>query len=249
MNANRGFTLLELIVVIAIFAVFSLLAYGGLDSVLRTRQQVEQSQERLAELQKAYQRLRDDLQQVAARPIRNGYGDTEAALVGYESPLTLEFTRGGWRNPVQQPRSTLERVNYRLDEQKLLRNSFRVLDRAQDSKATELVLLTGVETWSLRYLDAGDEWRPRWPESSAPLQAGGPLPPPPRAVEITLRTKDLGELRWLFPIGLDTVTIPASPGGGTTGTTTSGSGETDPPPADPTDRGGDGNDPDTGGDG
>ncbi len=49
----RGFTLLELIVVIAIFALFSIMAYGGLDSVLKTRHQVERAQERVAELQKA----------------------------------------------------------------------------------------------------------------------------------------------------------------------------------------------------
>lgn len=59
---QAGFTLLELVVVIAIFAVFSLMAYGGLDSVLKTRAQVEQAQARIAQLQKAYLRLRNDLQ-------------------------------------------------------------------------------------------------------------------------------------------------------------------------------------------
>lgn len=221
MRHVRGFTLLELIVVIAIFAVFSLLAYGGLDSVLKTRQQVEQSQIRLAELQKAYQRIRDDLQQVAPRPIRDGYGDVQPALRSFESPLGLEFTRGGWRNPIQQARSTLERVSYRLDDGKLRRISFRVLDQSQDSKPVDVVLLDGVDEWALRYLDTSEEWKTRWPDlATTPGEAASP--PPPRAVELTLKIRDLGEVRWLFPLGLDKVTIPAAAGGTASGTTPGG---------------------------
>ena len=42
-SPSRGFTLLELIVVVAIFAIFAILAYGGLDAVLKTRASVERA--------------------------------------------------------------------------------------------------------------------------------------------------------------------------------------------------------------
>jgi general secretion pathway protein J len=212
LRLQRGFTLLELIVVIAIFGIFAVMAYGGLNSVLKTRVQVERAQDRLAEVQKAYLRLRDDLQQVAPRPIRDGYGDVQPAMRGLERPLLLEFTRGGWRNPAALPRASLERVAYRVEENRLLRASWRVLDQAQDSKAVDNVLLTDVEKMELRYLDADREWRPRWPMESADVAAA--RQPPPLAVEITLFTRDLGELRFLFKPGLDPLKIPQSGGGG-----------------------------------
>lgn len=200
---QRGFTLLEILIVVAIFAIFALLAYGGLDAVLNTRARVEVSQKRIAELQKAYIRLRDDFQQVRNRPIRDNYGDPQPGLLGADN-AAVEFTRGGWRNPLSQPRSTLERVAYRLDDSALHRSSWRLLDRAQDTPAVDVVLLRDVTDLRWRFLDAQHEWQTRWPT----LQTAATTPqtaaaPPPLGIEIRLTTKDLGELRFVFRLGLD----------------------------------------------
>ncbi|SFF32435.1 general secretion pathway protein J [Fontimonas thermophila] len=207
-HRQSGFTLLELIVVIAIFAVFSLMAYGGLDSVLKTRRQVEAAQTRLAQLQKAYLRLRNDFQQVRNRPARDGFGDLQPALRASDRG-DVEFTRGGWRNPLNLPRPTLERVAYRYEDGKLIRMSWRVLDQAQDSKPVENVLLEDLEDLRWQYLDAQREWHPRWPPDTADRQPAQIAPP--MAVEITLRTKDIGELRYLFRLGIDSGRTGESP--------------------------------------
>ncbi|WP_020648731.1 type II secretion system minor pseudopilin GspJ [Solimonas variicoloris] len=199
----RGFTLLEIIIVVAIFAIFAMLAYGGLDAVLKTRASVETAQQRLAELQKAYMRLRNDFQQLSNRPIRDNYGDLQAALLGADN-AAVEFTRGGWRNPLLLPRPTLERVAYRLADGALIRSSWRLLDRAQDTKPVDVVLLRDVTDLRWRFLDEQREWRTRWPTletATTAAQAAGVAPP--LGVEVTLNTKDLGELRFLFKLGLD----------------------------------------------
>ena len=191
----RGFTLLELIVVLAIFSVMSVMAYGGLASVLTARERVLQSFERTTALQKAYVRLRNDLQQLRARPARDGFGQPQPALqVTPEG--AVEFTRSGWRNPLGQPRSALERLAYRLDDDgRLLRVSWRALDRAQDAPVSEAVVLEQVEEVRWRFLE-GTEWRDSWP----PDGGGGTtaLDAAPRAVELLLILKDLGEVRLLF---------------------------------------------------
>nr|WP_084196919.1 type II secretion system minor pseudopilin GspJ [Solimonas soli] len=229
----RGFTLLEIIIVVAIFAIFAMLAYGGLDAVLKTRKSVETAQLRLAELQKAYIRLRDDFQQVRNRPIRDNYGDQQPGLRGADN-AAVEFTRGGWRNPLSQPRSTLERVGYRLEDGALLRSSWRLLDRAQDTKPVDVVLLRDVTDLRWRFLDQQREWQTRWPPlASGATAAQAAVVAPPAGVEVTLKTKDLGELSFLFRIGLDADTgagvAPPLPGtgGGTVddGTTTGDGGE------------------------
>lgn len=198
---TRGFTLLELIVVIAIFGVLSLMAYGGLNSVLKSRAKIEQFLERTAQFQKTYQHLRNDLQQVRNRPARDNYGDAQPPLRG-DRDARVEFTRAGWRNPLQQPRASLERVSYRLVERQLRRESWRVLDQSQDSKLVSLTLLEDVDELRLRYLASSREWSEIWP----PLSNTGQVQlttPAPLAVEITLQTKDWGETKFLFRLGLD----------------------------------------------
>jgi len=191
----RGFTLLELIVVLAIFSVLAVMAYGGLGSVLTARERVLMSFERTTALQKAYVRLRNDLQQLRARPARDGYGEPQPALQVLADGA-VEFTRSGWRNPLGQPRSALERVAYRLDgDGRLIRASWRVLDRAQDSAVSEAVVLDQVEEIRWRFLE-GAEWRDRWPGASGTgTQVRDSVP---RAVELLLTLKDLGEVRLLF---------------------------------------------------
>lgn len=194
-HRGAGFTLLELVVVLGIFAVLSVMAYGGLGSVLTMREQVASSFERTAALQKGYLRLRNDLQQLRARPARDGYGESQPALLALAGD-GVEFTRGGWRNPLSHPRPALERVSYRLDDKRrLLRESWRVLDRAQDSERTEVAVLEQVEEARWRFLE-DNQWHDTWPKPSLRTDSGEA--PPPRAVEVTLTLVDLGEVRWLF---------------------------------------------------
>ncbi|SEQ65831.1 general secretion pathway protein J [Solimonas aquatica] len=202
--AQSGFTLLEMLVVVAIFAIFAVLAYGGLNSVLKTRAAVERGQQELAQVQKAYLRLRDDLQQVQPRPVRDNYGDLQPAFYANREG-DLELTRGGWRNPLLLPRSSLQRVSYHLAEDGLHRRSWRGLDRAQDDKPQDVLLLAGVSKVGWRFLDEQAQWQTQWPPLNA-VQGTTPetqLPAPPVAAEITLRTRSFGELHFLFRLGLD----------------------------------------------
>lgn len=201
MRRAAGFTLLELLVVIAIFAVFSLMAYGGLDAVLKTRAHVEEALERTATAQKAYLRLRDDFQQLRNRPARDGYGDLQPPL-RTDNQGRIELTRGGWRNPLLLPRPGLERVSYRLDGKKLKRESWRVLDQAQDSRPVELVLLDDVQQLRWRMLDKDRAWQESWPPQSNQSDTNTPAPLP-LAVELQIESKHWGRLTFLFRLGIE----------------------------------------------
>ena len=208
-TGQRGFTLLELIVVVAIFAVLSILAYGGLSSVLKTRQGVENSLQQIADLQRAYWRLREDLQQVAPRPATDEFGDTRPALFS-ELGGSLVLTRGGWRNPLNLPRSSMQRIQYELDEEQLIRKSWRSLDQAPNAEPAELMVMDGVLDLRWRFLGEGSadadsdaQWAESWPADVASGQ-NNPAAPAPRAIELVLDTKRWGEIRWLFATGLST---------------------------------------------
>lgn len=215
----RGFTLLELIVVLLVFSVLSVMAYGGLKTVLDARVRVEASLDRTASFQRSYRRLRDDFRQVRLRPVRDGFGDVQPALFS-ERDRVVTFTRGGWRNPLNSPRPTLERVRYRLTEGTLYRDSWRVLDQAQDSVPLELALLSGVDRLRWRFQDDTQDWRDEWTVDQVGV---------PRLIELTLVTDDWGELVWLFRPALSRGAVEAL------GEFTSGEGSPVAPTPEPTD--------------
>lgn len=197
---SRGFTLLELLVALAIFAVLATTTYGGLVNIMTQRAAVEQQAERLQALQLTYRLLGRELAQISTRGIRDIHGDLQPALqLGGQQP-GLEFTHGGWLNPAERPRAVLQRVRYVLDQDRLLRFSWQVLDRAQDSEPVEQRLLEEVRELRVRLLDENNEWHEQWPPEA--LLPGQPLPAAPRAAEVTLELDDLGELRWLFRLAI-----------------------------------------------
>jgi general secretion pathway protein J len=199
----RGFTLLELLIALAIFGLLSVMSYSGLRSVLDQHAHTEAVADRLAELQKLYLVMQRDVEQIVPRPIRSEYGDESPALAGSE---TLQFTRGGWSNPLGRPRSSLQRVGYAFEDDALVRYSWQVLDRAQDSLPLQQPLTEAVSNMSVRYLSPGGEWQSSWPAKDIGSAGQGSLNNPltarkvelPKALEITLEHDHFGELVWLF---------------------------------------------------
>ena len=192
---QRGFTLLELLVALAIFALVSVMAYGGLASVLDQQFATDDIAAQLARLQKTYLLLQRDFEQVVPRPVRDEYGDTLAPLLGDSQ---LQFTRGGWSNPAGHPRSSLRRVAYRLEDQELTRYAWSVLDRAQNSEPLEQPLLDGVTEISSRYLVENDEWQDSWPPATVAAIGDTETFSLPLAVEIQLEHERFGVVTWLF---------------------------------------------------
>ncbi|MDH3980901.1 MAG: type II secretion system minor pseudopilin GspJ [Gammaproteobacteria bacterium] len=194
-RSPAGFTLLEMLVALAIFALLSVMSYSGLRSVMQQQSVTELEAGRLAQLQKIYLVMQRDFEQVVPRAVRDEYGDELAPLVGGES---LQLTRGGWSNPLGHPRSTLQRVGYAYTDKRLVRYTWTVLDRAQDSAPLEQPLTEDITLMDVRYLDGSGEWKTSWPDTTAAVTAALPPATLPVAVEITLEHKHYGELVWLF---------------------------------------------------
>ena len=195
MQRNTGFTLLELLVSLSIFALIGVMAYSGLQSIMIQQSHTEEASQRLADLQKAYRIMRRDLEQIVVRKIRNEFGDTVDELVGGRGFTGVEFSRAGHPNPAGFLRSDLQRVAYVPDQDTLLRQTWRVLDRAQDSKPDEQVLVEGVSRFSMNFLNAADEWLESWPPPQGLSATTGGLP---QAVEVELELDNFGVINWIF---------------------------------------------------
>lgn len=199
MRRARGFTLLELLIAIAIFALLGLATYRMLSGVLRTDSVTLDHELQLRELVRAIAAFERDLLQVAARPVRDPFGDFLPALRGEaDEVVAVELSRAGWRNPLGRNRASLQRVRWQLSGEQWQRRYWNVLDQAQDSQPQVQQALDGVTAMRLRYLDGDGSWLDSWPPTGITGEAR--LTGLPRAIELVLEHRRYGELRRLLPL-------------------------------------------------
>jgi general secretion pathway protein J len=191
----RGFTLLELLVAMTVFALVSVIAYSGLHAVLQGKQRTEQHAKKLQHLQSAMLLLERDLLQFVSRPIRDEYGNSQPAIKSADlGDYLLEFSSGGRPNPGGMKRSNLQRIAYGVRDGELVRFLWPVLDRPSVSEPYELKLLDEVKGFNCRYLKADRKWTEQWPP------VGGNAADLPLAIEVKLELGTMGEFRRLFPM-------------------------------------------------
>ena len=145
---TRGFTLIEVLVALAVFGVLSVVAYMALGQTLTNADLLGERMARLEAIQRTIRYLDSDLMQAAPRPVRGLLGDgyEPAIRSSFASEYALEVTHGGWTNPAGLPRGTLQRSAYRIEDDQLIRYHWRVLDRTINNEPIDTVLLDGVES-------------------------------------------------------------------------------------------------------
>jgi len=191
---EAGFTLVELLVSLFIFAMLSAAGVALLSFSVRSQEATEARLGRIADLRRAGALLAGDLAQAAPRSWRDEAGAGRAAFDGSSGEgggAALIFVRRGWENLDDSPRPSLQRVEYRLVENRLERRAFPYVDGAAAKGDT--ILLEGVRRIRLRYRDREGEWRDRWDPTDASAM--------PTAVEAVVGIEDVGQVRQLFQVG------------------------------------------------
>lgn len=195
MRASRGrqagFTLLELLVAIAIFALVAVMAYGGLNTVITQGGIVQSQSEQLEATQTGLRRLRSDLVFAVDRPVRDALGGEIPAFTGGGQTL-FSLTRMGAANPWGAPRSQLARVMWRLQDGDLQRVELMPVDGTENASAQRLdwrTELRGVKKVSVKFYDTNNQSFEIWPPPNQP-NAGLP-----KATELNLRVNNLPPLR------------------------------------------------------
>lgn len=157
---QKGFTLLEIVIAMAIFAVVMVLVMGGLNMVVRAQEKVSVRAKRLADVQITMAIVAGDLMQIVSRPIRGSNDEIiKPVVIDMASDVRLEFTSGGIINPnAIYPRSTLQRVGYGVSNNTLMRFSWPVLDRVSNTLMGRRHLLSNVSGFTVEYVNQRGEF-------------------------------------------------------------------------------------------
>ena len=133
-SKQQGFTLLEILIALAIFAVMSMMAYAGLAAILDARASTVPRAQQLAQLQTTLYLLNEDLSQVIKRPIRDQFGSSEPAFSIGRGNEILVFTRTVPSWLANSSETNLLRVSYSLEKEALYRRVWTIPDRTQQTE-------------------------------------------------------------------------------------------------------------------
>ncbi len=199
MKRQHAFTLIEVLVALALFGVLSALAYMTLGQTLSNSDMLTERMNRMQAIQRTVNYLSSELLQAAPRAIRADLGEAQPALrSSFASEFALELTHNGWPNSAGVQRSTQQRTAYRIEDEELVRYHWNVLDRTVNNIPVVTVLLDDIESLTFRFLLSNGDWSDQWPPVAAGAAANSNTLP--RAVEITLVLPDEGELTRLVEV-------------------------------------------------
>lgn len=174
MKPIMGFTLMEVLVAMVLLALFTLVTYRALDTVLQAQRRAGDEMARWRELAAAFAWMESDLSNAVVRPdprspTESGFRSVSEA----DGAMQFELVR-------QLPEDMdegLQRVGYRCKQQSLIRLNWNELADTGQPPA-EVTLLKGLSACSFKYMGSAGEWLGVWlPQARQRL---------PRAVELSL---------------------------------------------------------------
>jgi len=198
-TGSQGFTLLEVLIAIAIFSVISMASFSIFETVLNSDTATRTRTDRINELQRGFLIIERDMLQIARRSVRlNGEAPQSGFLhTDNESYAATEqalgFVRHGWTNPgLLLPRSDMQSVAYQLNENTVERVHFNFVDAVLGEEPKVRPLISQVEKLDFEFYD-GKKWQKTLQENTLPM-----------AIAIELDTTDYGIIRRQFIVAGDT---------------------------------------------
>jgi general secretion pathway protein J len=191
--ASRGFTLIEILIALAILAIITTLGYRALSALADSEVQLSAEAQRWRTLDAFFARIEADLRQALPREARAGAAREPAWLcdIDRNGNSELRISRAGPEFSAD-PGAAGQRIGYRLERDAIEVLYWPRLDRPANALPTRYALAEGVATFRLNFLDAAGGWIERWPALNEPAL--------PRAVRIELTLADGAEILRLLAL-------------------------------------------------
>jgi general secretion pathway protein J len=198
-HSAAGFTLVEVLVALFIFAIIASASTVALSSTLQSKEAIKERSEILTSLQLARATLKLDLLQSVIRPTRDAFGTYDnigfSGIQNFPEEPFLKFVKRGWLNPTGlSARSNLQAVEYYLVGSNFVRRTLLRTDPTEQTPSNERILLTGIIGVNVEFLVDGT-WQNQWFGDAFDDTRL------PTAIALTLNSEEFGIIRQLFIVG------------------------------------------------
>ncbi len=193
MKKTEGFTLIELMIAIMIFAIISVISYKTISALLTTKKIVTTAQEKWGGLANAIAKINT----YSLRSIPLVTRDENGALIpsiSSKSTLTtnydaqLEMTISGYIGDNIYGVTPPRRVGFRFLNNKLYLVDWPILNRVLTSKPRVNLLLDNVQSFRVQFFYPDMQWHDNWPIPSAdPKDKSADPSTLPKAIKITIK--------------------------------------------------------------
>lgn len=173
---RRGFTLIEIIVAVFIFAIIATVSYRIISSLVKTKQVVDETQNKWGNLSLVNSNLERSVSRLIPLVVRDNDGNAIPALLGQEK-LTgmydgqLEMTLSGSIGDAVLGVKPPKRVGYRLYKNSLYFITWSTLNRALNTLPEIDLLIDDVSVFKVEYLYADGKWYTTWPPENGDISS------------------------------------------------------------------------------
>ncbi len=188
---QAGFTLIEVLVALTVFAIASVIAYRGLDAVASTKSALDREIRFWRELGLVFDRMETDVGQSVPRPLQVTPTTLTAPLRGgsaVDNGFFLELARQDGNRPPVYIRYSCDHGELTLSLSPLRPSVIR--SEAESAALQPTVLLHPVEHCEMAFLNSANAWFTDWPGEQTITR--------PRAIRVRLTLGGRGQFERLF---------------------------------------------------
>lgn len=195
----KGFTLVELMVAIVIFAIISAVSYRMITSLLKTKEIAGAAQEKWGNLSLVMSNFGNSMNRLLPLIVRDQNGGILPAVYG-KNKLTgmydsqIEITLSGYVGDQVYGSNPPKRIGYRYYRGSLYLVTWPVLNRVLSTVPEIDLLIDNVSTFQVNYLYYDNQWRDTWP----PIGGDPTLPPRGIKVIFSLKSGESFDRSWII---------------------------------------------------
>ena len=188
---QQGFTLLEVMVALGIFALIGTACYQLLHSLTLSRATLQVASNYRANVTRALLIIEQDMRHLIPRSVRSEGSEKRLGAVSSSGNGVLEFSRSGFPVRHSTSRDNARRVSYRVEQEEagpvLYRVVYDALERVAASPSYRQALLAGVDDLGFRFMDKDGRWMSAWPPAVEDKDYGEDrLSELPQAIEVAI---------------------------------------------------------------